>query len=78
MAGIEPRDGAEEPQVSLADEPSPAIYVSHRQVSRLGMTFVIRTAAAGGENRLAQVRRHVVEQLRRAAGGSDGTAPNRE
>ncbi len=31
-------------QMSLAEQPGPVMYVSHRQVSRTGMTFVVRTA----------------------------------
>jgi len=31
-------------QMSLAEVPEPVVYVSHRQVSRSGMTFVVRTA----------------------------------
>ncbi len=29
-------------QMSLSEEPGPVVYVSHRQVSRTGMTFVVR------------------------------------
>jgi putative ABC transport system permease protein len=31
-------------QMTLSEDPGPALYVSHRQVSRVGMTFVVRTA----------------------------------
>jgi predicted permease len=35
-------------QASLAEEPHPVVYVSHRQVSRVGMSIVVRTAADPG------------------------------
>jgi len=33
-------------QMTLAEEAAPAIYVAHRQVSRLGMTFVVRSSVS--------------------------------
>jgi len=35
-------------QMALAEEPSPVLYVAHRQVSRVGMTFVVRGAGDPG------------------------------
>ena len=35
-------------QMTLAEAPEPVIYVSHRQVSRVGMTFVVRSAVDPG------------------------------
>ncbi len=35
-------------QMTLAEEPDPVVYVAHRQVSRTGMTFVVRSSAEPG------------------------------
>lgn len=35
-------------QMTLAEEPDPVVYVSHRQVPRVGMTFVVRSSADPG------------------------------
>ncbi|MGD8330188.1 MAG: ABC transporter permease [Acidobacteriota bacterium] len=47
-------------QMSLAEEPAPVIYVSHRQVSRTGMTFVVRSAA-GPASLIGAIQRAIWE-----------------
>jgi ABC-type antimicrobial peptide transport system permease subunit len=46
--------------MSLAEEPAPVIYVSHRQVSRTGMTFVVRSAA-GPASLIGAIQRAIWE-----------------
>ncbi len=47
-------------QMSLAEEPEPVVYVSHRQISRIGMTFVVRTAVAA-DSLIGAIQREIWE-----------------